>query len=166
MSMDNTEVIRMRCPTCERRLEVPTTAKLVACARCGSEYVVNKRGGTITLTPYRDQVQELNEQIAHAEQEQAGGCANLTFSSVGLGALAFFIFGMLGIFFDRLALGCFVGWLVAMVIVFFGFAFAGRFVNSDQVRLNHLRRVREEVASSEGDEVENAQPEVKMEEGA
>jgi hypothetical protein len=151
MSMDNVEVIRMRCPTCERRLEVPTNAKFVACARCGSEYEINKRGGTITLIPYIDQVQELNEQIAHAEQQQAGGCANLTFMSVGLGAFVFIIFGGFGLLFNQPALGCILGWIIAMVIVFLGFAFAGRYVNADQARLNMLQRAREQAATVDGE---------------
>ncbi len=144
----------MRCPTCERRLEVPTNARIVACARCGSEYSVNKRGGAITLAPYLDQVQELNEQIVRAEQAQAGGCANLTLLSVALGLLVFFIFGMLGLIFNQLALGCLLGWVIAFLIVFLGFSFAGRYVNNDQIRLNQLQQARERAAINEaGDEL-------------
>jgi DNA-directed RNA polymerase subunit RPC12/RpoP len=171
MSMDNTDVVRMRCPTCERRLEVPTTAKFVACARCGSEYTVNRRGGAISLSPYLDQVQELNEQIVHAEQQQAGGCANLTISSVGLGAVAFFIFGVLGLLFKQPALGCFAGWLIAIAIVFFGFSFAGRYVNSDQIRLDRLQQAREQAATGGNEanpeaDVERDEPADTVEESA
>ena len=152
MSMENTEVVRMRCPTCERRLEVPTNIKFVACTRCGSEYSVNKQGGTLTLTPYLDQVQELNEQIVRAEQAQAGGCANLTFTSVGLGLLVFFIFGMIGLFFNRLALGCLLGWGLAVIIIVAGFSLAGRYVNRNQMGLDQLQQAREQAAHESSDE--------------
>ncbi len=152
MSMDNTDIVRMRCPTCERRLEVPTNARFIACSRCGSEYTLTKRGGTLTLTPHRDQLQEQNEQIARAEQQQAGGCANLTFSSFGFAALAFIIFGILGALFNNLTLGCLLGWGVAMLTVFLGFSLAGRYVNHEQARLDQLQAQREQVAQADAEE--------------
>lgn len=147
--MDIMELVRMRCPTCERRLEVPTSAKFVACARCGSEYSIERHGGSITLAPYIDEVQQLNEQIVRAEQHQAGGCANLTFTAVGLAAVVFLIFGIVGLIFDKLVFGCLFGWIIGIVIIFFGFAFAGRYVNTDQIKLEQLRQERERVASTD-----------------
>lgn len=149
MGMGEAELVRLRCSTCGRRLVVPTDAKMVACTRCGSEYSVEKHGGTMTLSPLLDQVQEINAEIASSERLQQSGCASISFGAVGFGLIAFLVAGILGAIFNQLALGCFAGWGIALIVIFFGSAFSMRYLNENQRQLNVLTAEREAAMDAE-----------------
>jgi len=149
MGMGESDLVRLRCSTCGRRLVVPTDAKMVACTRCGSEYTVEKHGGTMTLSVLLDDVQELNAEIATNERIQQGGCASISFGALRVSLAAFLIAGILGAFFNQFALGCLLGWGVAMPVLFLGSAFSMRYLNENQQRLNVLTAQRADALSAE-----------------
>ncbi len=51
-------VARLSCPRCNSALEIGGDVERFACAHCGTEYVVNRAGGIITLTPAAELLQE------------------------------------------------------------------------------------------------------------
>lgn len=59
-------VARLSCPSCNNALEIGGEIERFACARCGTEYLVNRGGGILTLTPTAERLQE----EGHAEAAQ------------------------------------------------------------------------------------------------
>ncbi len=51
-------VARLSCPSCKNALEIGGDVERFACARCGTEYMVNRQGGIVTLTPTVELLQE------------------------------------------------------------------------------------------------------------
>ena len=51
-------VARLSCPSCNNALEIGGEIERFACMRCGTEYLVQRQGGIITLVPTAEKLQE------------------------------------------------------------------------------------------------------------
>ncbi len=71
--------VRLSCPSCNNALEIGGDIERFACMRCGTEYLVNRQGGIISLVPTTAKLQEegfeeaakrlLQYEIAQLEKE-------------------------------------------------------------------------------------------------
>jgi DNA-directed RNA polymerase subunit RPC12/RpoP len=73
------EGVRIVCPACGYRLTVMPRIEYLACARCGSEYAVQRKGSSIGLEPFAPEQFELSKQIAGIEEAQGAACSNVFF---------------------------------------------------------------------------------------
>jgi DNA-directed RNA polymerase subunit RPC12/RpoP len=111
------EPIRVRCLACQARLELPPRATYAACRKCGSEYLVSRRGGAYALQPLAPEEVVLTQQVAAVEREQEMGCANTALSLLAGIVILFCVVGGLGqvLFNNRLV--CVGSWVVALALV-------------------------------------------------
>ncbi len=111
------EPIRVRCLACQARLELPPRATYAACRKCGSEYLVSRRGGAYALQPLAPEEVALTQQVAAVEREQEMGCANTALSLLAGIVILFCVVGGLGqvLFNNRLI--CVGSWVVALALV-------------------------------------------------
>src|SRR5689334_21877990 len=111
------EPIRVRCLACQARMELPPRAAYAACRKCGSEYLVNRRGGAYALQPLAPEEMALTRQVAAVEREQEMGCANTALSLLAGIVILFCVVGGLGqvLFNNRLV--CVGSWVVALAFV-------------------------------------------------
>jgi DNA-directed RNA polymerase subunit RPC12/RpoP len=111
------EPIRVRCLACQARLELPPRATYAACRKCGSEYLVSRRGGAYALQPLAPEEVALTQQVAAVEREQERGCANTALSLLAGIVILFCVVGGLGqvLFNNRLI--CVGSWVVALALV-------------------------------------------------
>ncbi len=49
---------RLSCPSCNNALVIGGDVERFACGRCGTEYLVQRQGGIVTLTPTAEKLQE------------------------------------------------------------------------------------------------------------
>jgi hypothetical protein len=55
------EFVTLRCPSCGGKLEIDKDVSRFACAHCGNEHVVIRKGGTVSLNP-------VEEKLGHIEK--------------------------------------------------------------------------------------------------
>lgn len=53
--------IRLTCPACGGKLELSSSIEQFACAHCGTEHVVNRSGGIISLQPLTEGLQRIQK---------------------------------------------------------------------------------------------------------
>ncbi len=71
--------VRLSCPSCNNALEIGGEIERFACMRCGTEYLVNRKGGIVSLIPTVEKLEEegfdeaakrlLHYEIAQLEKE-------------------------------------------------------------------------------------------------
>ncbi len=91
------EPIRVRCLACDTRLALPPKATYVACAHCGSEYVIARRGSAVTLQPLAPDELERVQAVAAVEREGEMGCANLGLSMLAAVTVLLCVIGGVGL---------------------------------------------------------------------
>jgi DNA-directed RNA polymerase subunit RPC12/RpoP len=111
------EPIRVRCLACQARLELPPRATYAACRKCGSEYLVSRRGGAYALQPLAPEEVALTQQVAAVEREQEMGCANTALSLLAGIVILFCVVGGLGQILFNNRLSCVGSWVVALAFV-------------------------------------------------
>jgi DNA-directed RNA polymerase subunit RPC12/RpoP len=110
------DVIRLRCPACETRMDLPPRTTYAACRHCGSEYLVQRRRGAWTLQPMSPQEVELSQELAAVERRQELGCANTAFSIMAFFLVLFCVIGGAGrLIFNNVWI-CFGAWVVAFAL--------------------------------------------------
>jgi hypothetical protein len=110
------DLIRLRCPACETRMDLPPRTTYAACRRCGSEYLVERRRGAWTLQPLNPAEMELSQELAAVERGQEMGCANTALSIMAFFLVLFCIIGGVGrLVFDNIWV-CFGAWVVAFAL--------------------------------------------------
>lgn len=55
------DFITLTCPSCGGKLEITNDIDLFACAHCGTEHIVNRGGGIISLKPVVAEFQKIRE---------------------------------------------------------------------------------------------------------
>ncbi|HMA36780.1 MAG TPA: hypothetical protein VKY74_20160 [Chloroflexia bacterium] len=146
------ETVRVRCPACETRLDLPPRATYATCRKCGSEYLVSRRGGAYTLQPLTPEEFVLSQQVATVEREGEMGCAN-TALSISAGVVVLFcVIGGVGRFVFNNTLICLVAGIIALGMVSVGAVVMLRNLRRDQRRRARL------VARQEALAAENAPP--------
>ena len=98
-------------------MELPPRAAYAACRKCGSEYLVSRRGGAYTLQPLAPEEVALTQQVAAVEREQEMGCANTALSLLAGIVILFCVVGGLGQILFNNRLVCVGSWVVALAFV-------------------------------------------------
>src|SRR6476661_7582528 len=110
------DLIRVRCPACETRMELPPRTTYAACRKCGSEYLVQRQRGAWTLQPLVPEEVELNQELAAVERRQEMGCANTALSILHFFLVLFCVIGGVGrLVFNNIWV-CFGAWVVAFAL--------------------------------------------------
>ena len=52
-------IIALTCPNCGAKLEITQDMDRFACAHCGAEHLVERHGGTVSLDPVIDRLEEI-----------------------------------------------------------------------------------------------------------
>jgi DNA-directed RNA polymerase subunit RPC12/RpoP len=111
------EPTRLHCPACRHRMDIPPKTSYAVCKHCGSEYMVQWRGGAYTLQPLTPEEFEVNREVATAEREQEMGCANTALSLIAVIVVLFCVIGGVGrLAFDNIWV-CLVAWAVAFALL-------------------------------------------------
>jgi len=92
------ELMRVRCLACGARLSLPSGTTYAACKKCGSEYLVSRRGGAYALQPISPDELALTREVAEVEREGEMGCANLALSMLAGVVILFCVIGGIGRF--------------------------------------------------------------------
>ncbi len=132
------EPIRVRCLACQARFDLPPRSQYAACRKCGSEYLVSRKGGAYTLEPLTPAEFALSQQVAVVEREQEMGCANTALSLLAGVVVLFCAIGGIGrLVFDNSA-ACLVSWLLALLVVVPGAVIMLRNLERDRRRKARL----------------------------
>ncbi len=98
-------------------MDLPPRTNYAACRKCGSEYMVSRRGGAYALQPVTPEEFVLTQQMAAVEHEREMGCANIALSILAGVTILFCLIGGLGqILFNNRAI-CFGSGLLAVALV-------------------------------------------------
>ena len=65
------DFISLTCPSCGAKLQVENGMDQVACAHCGTEHLVKRGGGTISIAPIVEQLQSVNKGVDKTASELA-----------------------------------------------------------------------------------------------
>jgi DNA-directed RNA polymerase subunit RPC12/RpoP len=90
------DLIRLRCPACGTRMDLPPRTTYAACRHCGSEYLVERRRGAWTLQPLTPEEVALSQEVAAVERRQEMGCANAALSILAFFTVFFCVIGVAG----------------------------------------------------------------------
>lgn len=90
------DVVRLRCPACGTRMDLPARTTYAACRHCGSEYLVERRRGAWTLQPLTPEEVALSQEVAEVERRQEMGCANTALSILAFFMVFFCLIGVAG----------------------------------------------------------------------
>jgi hypothetical protein len=66
-----TDFVTMTCPSCGGKLQIGNTIDRFACGYCGSEHVVNRGGGIISLSPVIDEIRKVQSGVDKTASELA-----------------------------------------------------------------------------------------------
>ena len=66
-----TDYISLTCPTCGTKLKITDDMNNFACSHCGSEYIVKREGGAISLVPFVESEKGTNDGVEKTESELA-----------------------------------------------------------------------------------------------
>jgi DNA-directed RNA polymerase subunit RPC12/RpoP len=155
------EPLRVRCLACDARLTLPPKADYAACRTCGSEYLVQRRGGAVTLQPITPDELERTRAVAAIEREGEMGCANTALSLLAACVILLCVVGGIGLQFFNSRLICGGAAFVALLLVIVGSVVMRR--NLERSRLDRLRLLAEQAAAdppppAEGGEAETVTP--------
>ena len=132
------EPIRVRCLACGTRLELPPRTAYAACRKCGSEYLVSRRGGAYGLEPLTPDEFALTQEVAAVERAQEMGCANTALSLLAGVVVLFCVIGGLGRLIFNNQLICVVAWALALVVLIPGAVVMQRNLERDRRRKARL----------------------------
>lgn len=110
------DLIRLRCPACGTRMDLPARTTYAACRHCGSEYLVERRRGAWTLQPLTPEEVALSQEVAAVERRQEMGCANAAMSILAFFTVFFCLIGVAGWCATRNSWISLVTWLVAFAL--------------------------------------------------
>ncbi len=65
-------LVRLSCPSCGARLEVPENIDSFACSYCGTEYQVQRSGGTVSLRAVAESLNGIQSAIQTGSRQVAG----------------------------------------------------------------------------------------------
>jgi hypothetical protein len=65
------KLITLSCPSCGAKLEITPTVNRFACAYCGQEHIVNRTGGTISLSPVVEAIHKVQTGVDKTAAELA-----------------------------------------------------------------------------------------------
>lgn len=65
------DFISLTCPKCGAKLQVENGVEQFACAHCGTEHLVKRGGGTISIAPIVEQLQSVNKGVDKTASELA-----------------------------------------------------------------------------------------------
>ena len=66
-----TDYISLTCPTCGAKLKITDDMNRFACGHCGSEHIVKREGGAISLVPLVESEKGTNDGVDKTESELA-----------------------------------------------------------------------------------------------
>jgi DNA-directed RNA polymerase subunit RPC12/RpoP len=110
------DVIRLRCPACGTRMDLPARTTYAACRHCGSEYLVERRRGAWTLQPLTPEEVALSQEVAAVERRQEMGCANTALSILAFFTVFFCLIGVAGWCATRNSWISLVTWVIAFAL--------------------------------------------------
>jgi DNA-directed RNA polymerase subunit RPC12/RpoP len=110
------DLIRLRCPACGTRMDLPARTTYAACRHCGSEYLVERRRGAWTLQPLTPEELALSQEVAAVEHRQEMGCANAAMSILAFFTVFFCLIGVAGWCATRNSWISLVTWLIAFAL--------------------------------------------------
>jgi hypothetical protein len=87
----------------------------LACARCGSEYSVQRKGSSIGLEPFVPEQYEISRQIAGIEEAQGAACSNVFFWILLVAGVLFCGVGFLTRALFQTSVVFVVGWAVSLL---------------------------------------------------
>jgi len=132
------EGVRIACPACGTRLTIMPRVKYVACAHCGSEYLVQRRGSAVGLEPFAAEQYEISKQIADVERAQGEGCSNVFFWIFLVAGVLFCGAGYLGRTFLKNNVLFIGGWVVSMVVLVLAAGILLRSLNTQRAERQKL----------------------------
>ncbi len=156
----DTDVERIACPACGARLAVMPRVKYLICTRCGSEYLVQRRGSAIGLEPFVPEQFEISRQIAEVEREQGEGCSNVFFWIFVVVGVFFCVGGYLSRTLFGTSLPLVIGWAISMLALSVGAVVMLRMLNArraERVKLEARRQRLYEQQYRPGDAESTAQ---------
>ena len=65
------KLITLSCPSCGAKLDISTNLDRFACAFCGQEHIVNRTGGTISLSPVVEAIHQVKTGVDKTAAELA-----------------------------------------------------------------------------------------------
>jgi DNA-directed RNA polymerase subunit RPC12/RpoP len=132
------EPMRVRCLACGARLELPPRTTYATCRKCGSEYLVSRRGGAYALQALAPEELQLTKDVAAVEREGELGCANTALSMLAVVVVLFCVVGGVGqvVFNSRVV--CFGAGLIALALVGVGAVVMLRNLERDRRRKERL----------------------------
>jgi hypothetical protein len=96
--------ISTTCPSCSGSLQIPNDIERFACAHCGKEHTVKRRGGIITLEPVVQEIKKIDEPAIEVQQptqikrkKPVMGILSCVFTGIslcGIGWILYFIYGL------------------------------------------------------------------------
>lgn len=132
------EPMRVRCLACGVRLELPPRTTYATCRKCGSEYLVSRKGGAFALQALAPEEMQLTKDVAAVEREGELGCANTALSMLAVVVVLFCVIGGVGqVLFNSRAV-CFGAGLIALGLVGVGAVIMLRNLERDRRRRERL----------------------------
>ncbi len=69
--MNTPKLITLSCPSCGAKLEITPNLDRFACSYCGQEHIVNRTGGTISLSPVVEAIHQVKTGVDKTASELA-----------------------------------------------------------------------------------------------
>lgn len=117
----------------------------LACTRCGSEYLVRRRGSAVGLEPFAAEQYELSRQIAEVERSQSEGCSNVFFWIFLVAGIFFCGIGYLGRTFFRTNDLFVIGWAIALLALVLAATALLRVLNTQRAERQRLEARQQEL---------------------
>jgi len=122
----------------------------LACARCGSEYTVQRRGSSIGLEPFAPEQYELSKQIAGIEAAQGAACSNVFFWILLVAGLVFCGVGFITRALFQTSLFFVLGWAVSLLALVAAAGVLLRHLNTQRAERKKLEARRQELYEQTG----------------
>jgi uncharacterized membrane protein len=68
------DFITLACPSCGGKLNITSSLERFACGHCGNEHIVRRAGGTVSLEPVMDKLNQISDNI----NSMGGGISRIT----------------------------------------------------------------------------------------
>jgi DNA-directed RNA polymerase subunit RPC12/RpoP len=149
--------IRIACPACGSRLVAMPRVKYLACAHCGSEYLVQRRGNTVGLEPFEPEQFAISQEIAEVERTQNVGCSNVFFWIFAVTAVFFCGFGYLSRTLFDSSVPMIVGWVISVVSLVVAAGVMLQMLNTERAKRLKLEARRQELYEQRGAEEQEAE---------
>jgi primosomal protein N' len=65
------DYVTLSCPSCGGKLEITSDIDRFACAHCGTEHVVRRGGGLVSLTPVTEEIRRVRTGVDKTASELA-----------------------------------------------------------------------------------------------